>query len=347
MAITTTTIGSYPKPDYLRIPLFQPKHPDPTRQYAEYLERLDDSDLERLQRATTENVQHQVDAGIDIPTDGETPRSHYVHYHLWHLDGIDFAKLTEKTKRGGAWKARFPTITSKVSARDPFLPDDYRRAQAATDRPVKMTVPGPMTIIDSTADTWYHDDRQLAEDLAIALNQELHALAKAGCRHIQIDEPVFARQSDLACDWGIALLDTVFDGLPPTVNRVVHICCGYPSALDMDDFPKAPREAYFAMADLLNAAAINTISIEDAHRFNDLSLLERFSNVAVILGVVQIANTHVESTEAIYGRLVAALEHIDASRLIAGPDCGLAMLPRELVFNKLKSLCDAASQLHG
>lgn len=345
MSVTTTTIGSYPKPDYLRIPNFVPKHPDPTRRHSEYLASRTEEDLVLLERATRENVTHQVDAGIDIPTDGETPRSHYVHYHLMQLGGIDFVNLTKRVTRGGAWEAKFPTIVDDITVGEHFLVDDWKRAQAATDRPVKMTLPGPMTIMDSVVDKHYSDDQTLAAALADALNYEAKALADAGCRHIQIDEPVFARKASAALEWGGTMLERAFNGIDDTVTRTVHICCGYPSAVDLDDFPKAPREAYFDLAAMLDAAAIDCVSIEDAHRYNDLSLLDAFKQTRVILGVVQIAATRIETVDEISERLRGALGHIDKERLLAGPDCGLAMLDRDIVFQKLSNMCRAARAL--
>ena len=345
MAIRTTTIGSYPKPDYLRIPNFVPKHPDPTRRYSEYIASRTPDDLALLERATNENVLHQVEAGIDIPTDGETPRSHYVHYHLRQLGGIDFQNLSERATRGGAWQAKFPTIIDKITTGQNFLVEDWQRAQAATDRPVKMTLPGPLTIIDSVVDKHYGDDRTLASDLANALNFEAHALAQAGCRYIQIDEPVFARKADIAIEWGCETLAQAFSGLNADVTRTVHICCGYPSGVDLTDFPKAPRDAYFQLAKQLDALAVDCVSIEDAHRYNDLELLGLFDSTSVILGVVQIAATRIETVEEIKSRLQDALKYIDKDRLIAGPDCGLAMLNRDTIFAKLSNMCEAAQSL--
>ncbi len=345
MAIQTTTIGSYPKPDYLRIPKFVPKHPDPTRRYSEYLRTRSVEDDAMLERATRDNVLHQVEAGIDIPTDGETPRSHYVHYHLRQLGGIDFANLTQRATRGGTWTAKFPTVVSDIVVGEHFLIDDWQRAQNATERPIKMTLPGPMTIIDSVVDKYYRDDRALAAALADALNYEMRALAAAGCRHIQIDEPVFARKASAALDWGGEMLERAFRGIADDVTRTVHICCGYPSAVDLKDFPKAPREAYFELADMLDQSFIDSVSIEDAHRHNDLSLLQRFKNKSVVLGVVQIAATRIESVEEIAERLRAALRYIDRERLLAGPDCGLAMLERQVVFEKLSNMCAAAKSV--
>lgn len=343
MTIRTTTIGSYPKPDYLRIPPFIPKHPDPTKRYTEYLASRTPDDDALLERATHENVRHQVDAGIDIPTDGETPRSHYVHYHLRQLGGVDFENLSERSTRGGAWTAQFPTIVDEISVGPHFLPADWARAQAATDKPVKITLPGPMTIIDSVVDRHYGDEPALAMDLAAALNQEAKALAAAGCQYIQVDEPVFARKADAALSWGIAALEKVFEGVGPSATRVVHICCGYPSGLDLEDFPKAPREAYFDLAAGLDRIAVDCVSIEDAHRYNELSLLRSFKETSVILGTVQIAATRVETVAEIRARLTDALKHIDKDRLLAGPDCGLAMLDRGTVFAKLKAMSEAAA----
>ncbi len=345
MVLKTTTIGSYPKPDYLRIPAFVPKHPDPTQRYTEYLASRTAEDDALLTRATRENVLHQVEAGIDIPTDGETPRSHYVHYHLRNLGGVDFSNLSQHVTRGGAWKANFPTITGKIEVGPHFLDADWTRAQAATSHPVKMTLPGPMTIIDSTVDNYYQDDRALAADLADALNYEVRALERAGCRYIQIDEPVFARKSETALAWGIEMLERAFDGVGRDVVRTVHICCGYPSAVDLDDFPKAPKEAYFELAKRIDQASIDWVSLEDAHRHNDLALLEAFEATGIILGVVQIAATRIEPVEEITVRLAQALRHIDAERLMAGPDCGLAMLDRETVQAKLRNLCKAVHAL--
>lgn len=345
MSILTTTIGSYPKPDYLRIPPFIPKHPDPTKRYSEYLASRTPEDDALLERATRENVSHQVEAGIDIPTDGETPRSHYVHYHLRQLGGVDFENLSERSTRGGAWTAQFPTVTDKIGVGPNFLPADWKRAQAATDKPVKMTLPGPMTIIDSVVDRHYGDEATLAMDLAAALNHEARALADAGCRYIQIDEPVFARKAENALSWGLAALERAFDGIDPSVTRVVHICCGYPSGLDLEDFPKAPRDSYFELARGLDDIAVDCVSIEDAHRYNDLTLLRSFERISVILGTIQIAATRIETVDEIRTRLTDALKHIDAERLLAGPDCGLAMLDRDTVFAKLNNMCEAARSI--
>lgn len=350
MALLATTIGAYPKPDCTPISdWFQaprgPDDPDPTAAFAQQLAAAGDAAEALFLKATEAVVTDQVEAGIEVPTDGEIRRENYVHYHCRHLDGIDFERLTRKALRGGAYSAELPTITGRVRARDRFLARDYRAAQAFTERPMKITVPGPMTIADTVHDAHYQDVRRLGADLADAINVEVRALAEAGCRWIQIDEPVFARKPEAALAYGIENLERCFHGIPAAVNRVVHMCCGYPDRLDRDDYPKADPRAYFELAPAIDEAGVDAVSLEDAHRHNDLALLELFPRTRVILGVVAIAKSRVEPVEEIRHRLGAALAHIDADRLIAAPDCGLGMLGRDLAIRKLRNLCKAAHGL--
>jgi 5-methyltetrahydropteroyltriglutamate--homocysteine methyltransferase len=133
--------------------------------------------------------------------------------------------------------------------------------------------------------------------------------------------------------------------VPRSTERVVHVCCGYPDRLDAEDYPKAPNEAYLALAGGLDEVAIDAVSLEDAHRPNDLALLERFARKKVILGVIAIARSRVEEIDEIRDRLRAALDHIDPHRLLAAPDCGLGLLGRTLARDKLKVLAAAAHGL--
>jgi len=349
MALLTTTIGAYPKPDYVPTPDWFREGgtglSSPTEAYQKYLTNLPSNIEEILDRGTQEVVKDQVNVGIDIPTDGEIRRENYIHYHCRHIDGIDFSNLTAKTSRQGAWMANLPTVTDPLKTRDHFLPRDYRIAQAATDRPVKITVPGPMTITDSIADLYYNDDKRLGSALSAALNEEILALAKAGCTWIQVDEPVFARKPDKALDYGIENLERCFHGLPDHVARAAHICCGYPDYLDQENFQKADQRIYLQLSDAIEDSSIRAISLEDAHRHNDLSLLEHFKTTTVMLGVIAIANSRIETVAEITQRLQAALKHIDADRLIAAPDCGLGFLDRELALAKLANMVSAAKSV--
>lgn len=346
MPLLTTTIGSYPKPDYTPVPgwfSIRDRHrTNPTEAYSAFLADTPADAQATMDRATREVVQEQAAIGIDIPTDGEVRREHYIYYHLRHLQGFDFDRLTVNVMRGGAWRAEVPTVVGPLSAGPEFLVQDWRKAQAVTDHQVKITVPGPLTIMDSTADTHYRDERELAFALADALNVEIRRLAEAGCAWIQVDEPVFARKPDRALDYGVEALGRCFAGVSAPVNRAVHICCGYPTELDQEDYPKADQQSYVALADAIEDAPVDAVSIEDAHRHNDLKLLERFRSTKVILGVVGIARRRIEPVEEIRARLVQALDHIDADRLIAGPDCGLIMLDRPTATAKLSNLVAAA-----
>jgi 5-methyltetrahydropteroyltriglutamate--homocysteine methyltransferase len=346
----TTTIGAYPKPDYVPIrDWFQAENgtdtADPTAGYAETLSARA-GDIEAvLYRATAEVVREQDDLGIDILSDGEIRRENFIHYHCRHLKGIDFEELSEIEAGDGS--VLLPTITGPVQAGPPFLVRDWKIAQAATRKPVKITIPGPMTIAARIADAFYKEDAEArGRALAEALNVEIRRLGDAGCPVIQIDEPLFARKTEEALAYGLEHLERCFHGLPPTTERVLHICCGYPDRLDPEeDYPKAPRESYFELAPTLQDVAIDTVSIEDAHRPNDLALLERFSRTRVILGVIAIAKSRVEAVEEVRSRLIKALDHIDRHRLLAAPDCGLGFLGRTLARDKLKVLVEAAKSL--
>jgi len=350
MPITTTCIGAYPKPDYLALPDWF-NNPDgvdtenPTELWQKALDALPNAEG-MLDRAVKDVVGQQLLAGIDIPTDGEVPRENYIHYQCRHIEGIDFSRLTRKVLRDGAYTANMPTIIQPVKAREAFLYKDWQRAQRYAsvlgDKPIKITIPGPMTIGDTTADVYYDTPDKRGAALADAINGDVLALAEAGCRHIQIDEPVFARYQDDALDFGFENLERAFYGCPDSVTRTVHMCCGYPGSLDDTDYPKANHDVYFALADAIEASSINAISLEDAHRYNDLTLLERFNNTTVIFGAVAIAESRLESVEEIRARLLDAMKHIDADRLIAAPDCGLGFLGWDLAFEKLSNLCQAA-----
>ena len=346
MGLSTTTIGSFPKLDYVEVrDWFQ------TGYKVDYDARyFKDRSIETsLTLATRDAVLAQVNAGIDIPTEGEQRRENYIYYHCRHLTGIDFEHFTIQEMRSGAWEERVPTIIGKITAgEDNFLRYDWQIAQLFTDRPIKITIPGPMTIADTLGNDYYNDEQLLAKDLAAAINVEIKDLAAAGCKYIQVDEPVFARYPDKAIKFGIENLERCFYGTEKDVNRSVHICCGYPLELDQPDekYEKADPASYFTLAKPLDESKyIDAVSIEDAHRHNDLSLLEHFKQTDVILGVIEIAKTRIETYEEIRERLIAAHEHIDANRLIAAPDCGLGMLDQDITIAKLESLVKAAQSI--
>ncbi len=349
MALLTATIGAYPKPAYVPVPdWFQEKDTaqiNSVAAYNRYLLQRPKNAGQLLDQAACEVVEEQVRLGIDFPTDGEIRRENYIHYHCRHLEGVSFSELREKVMRSGAWVNAVPTITGRIRPKAHFLPRYWKIAQAVTAKPITVTIPGPMTISDSLADNYYGDEKTLGRELAEALNSEVLALVWAGCRRIQIDEPLFAREVEKASAYGIEHLERCFHNVPDEVVRITHICCGYPSEIDNEDYVKASPEAYFRLASSLNEAEINAVSIEDAHRHNDLSLLEAFPETTIILGTVAIARTRIETVEEIRQRLQQALNHIDAERLLAAPDCGLGMLSRETAVAKLGNMVQAAKSV--
>lgn len=347
MPLKTTCIGAYPKPDYVPIrDWFQVGH-DATDYNDTVLRNWSEAPEIQglLDKATAEVVRDQIDCGIDIPTDGEIRRENYVHYQCRHFDGFDFENLTKRVLRNGAYTAELPTIRGPVRARgQSVLTRDYQVAQAASDRPVKITLPGPLTISDTTADEHYNDPRALAFDLAAALNAEARALAAAGCTYIQIDEPIFARKPDAALDFGTEALRRCFDGLPDDVTRVMHMCCGYPNRLDDTDYPKADPESYIKIARQVDGIA-DQISIEDAHRHNPERLFSLFTRSTLIVGFITVASSRIEPVSEIAARMEQILQHLPQDRLIAAPDCGLGFLGRELAMTKLRNLSEAAGAI--
>ena len=345
--ILTTTIGSYPKPDYLKIPdWFQgEKGTDaeyPTKGWEEAIKSLG-SDFEAIiNKATQEIISDQIECGIDIITDGEVRRENYIHYHCRFLKGIDFDNLTKQTARTGNYDCYLPTIVNKVEFDKPFLSNEFKINQKFSSKPVKVTIPGPLTITDTIADDYYKDNKKLGIDLSIAINNEVKILADSGCNYIQIDEPLFARKTKEALNFGIENLERCFHGIPNEIEKIVHICCGYPDKVDAINYPKAPVNSYNNLASYLEDSNVDTISIEDAHRHNDLKLLEDFKTKKIIFGLIKIASSEIEEVEEIRTRIKDCLNHIDAERLIAAPDCGLGYLSRDMAKIKLRNLSAAA-----
>ena len=343
-SLQTTVIGAYPKPSYIHLEDWF-RSDRPSKLYEEYQKNKSETQI-LFDRAIKEAVQEQVALGIDIPTDGEIPREHYIYYHCRHLNGIDFSILTKKVMREGAWIAQVPTITGPISAQQPFLTYDYHIAQQATNSPIKITIPGPLTIMDSVADRYYFDEEKLGIALATSINKEIKALVDAGCTWIQIDEPLFARYPEKALKFGIKLLERCFDGVPDEVTTVVHICCGYPQYLDQENYMKADPQSYVKLAQALDKSTnIKALSIEDAHSRNNPQLFSLFTHKIIILGVIDISRSRVESIDEITEHIQDILHYIPAERLMIAPDCGLTMLPKDIVYKKIKNMCAAVRSI--
>ena len=346
----TTVIGAYPKPDYLKITdWFNAKGgtdtATPTKFYEDEIKKMGADAESIFDKAAKEVIKDQLDCGIDIITDGEIKRENYIHYHCRHLNGVDFNTLTEKVARTGNYKCWLPTITNKISATDPFLVNEWKSNQSLSNKPVKVTIPGPMTITDTIANTHYTSDEEMGYDLAIAINTEIKRLVDAGCKYIQVDEPLFARKPENALLFGIKNLEKCFAEINQSdIEKITHICCGYPDKIDAVNYPKAPLDSYKKIAKALDSSKIDSVSIEDAHRYNDLSLLKNYKNTKIIFGVIKIASSKIETVEEIESRIKETLKFISKEQLIAAPDCGLGHLNRELAIKKLKIMSLAAKK---
>ena len=185
--------------------------------------------------------------------------------------------------------------------------------------------------------------KKMGEDLAEAIKVEINRLADAGCKYIQIDEPLFARKPKEAIEYGIKNLEKCFEEIiNKKIEKITHICCGYPDKLDAVDYPKAPLNSYHEIAEMLDKSIIDSISIEDAHRYNNLNLLDKFKNKKIIFGVLKIASSKIDSENDINERVKQSLKYIPKERLILAPDCGLGHLSKDISIKKLKIMTKVA-----
>ena len=349
--IETTTIGSFPKPSYVPVrDWFDAAREtggmnsvQTTRDFTKDSQKDKDAQEALFIRAAKQVIDIQIRAGITIPTDGEVRRENYIHYHCRHLAGFDFDNLEHRVLRDGAYETDLPAIRKKIvhNGRS-YAAHDYKTAQSVSSRPLKFTLPGPLTIMDTTADCFYNDRPRLNSALADTVNKEVLALVEAGCQYIQVDEPLFARQVEDALDFGMEGLERCFHNVPKSVTRVVHMCCGYPDHLDDLDYKKADPDSYHRLSAAIDGAAFDQVSIEDAHCCNNLDLLDKLPNKTVIFGAVAIASSRIESVDEVVARLQSVLTHIDRDRLVVAPDCGLGLLPADLAEAKLRVMCAAA-----
>jgi len=355
--LMTTTCGSCPKQPRLRryAPQFHTKSvwaAEGIRKNLNFLSALeDDYELQWLLNSSTREAIRYLDkAGIDIIAHPEQERANYVDNLLMRITGFDFVNLQWMMVRDVQETYR-PRIVRPIGATGDALAKDWRISQsfsnAASGRPVKMTFPGPATIINSVFNAYrpYDDTRRLREDLIAALNKEVHGLYDAGCRHFQIDDAYLSRDWELALDHGIEDVERVFHGLPDDAVSTLHMCRGYTNELDQEGYPKADKLSYQMLAEALDASGINAVSLEDAYEYNDLSLFNKFKRTTVVLGSVSVVKTKIEPVEDIRARAHEVVERVgDPDRVVLAPDCGGTMLPLKIFSEKIRNM-RAAAQL--
>jgi len=329
----TTIAGSLPKPAWLA---------EPDKLWPQW--RLSGADLATGKLDATLNwLKLQEDAGIDIVTDGEQSRQHFVHGFLEFVDGIDFGHKVEMGIRNNRYKAMVPTVTGALKLRDRVHGTEARFARAHTKRKLKITMPGPMTIIDTIADQHYGDRVKMAFAFADLLNKESRALEAEGVDVIQFDEPAFNVYMDEVPTWGVEALHRAVDGLKCVT--AVHICYGYGIKANIDWKATLGGEwrQYEKIFPALAASKIGQVSVESINSKVPLSLLALLKGKDVQIGVIDVATDDIETPEAVCAAIEAAMKYVPKERIVCGTNCGMAPMHRDIAAKKLEALGKGAA----
>jgi 5-methyltetrahydropteroyltriglutamate--homocysteine methyltransferase len=324
----TTIAGSLPKPSWLA----EPRRLWPSWKVA------GDALAEAKRDATLLWINAQEDAGIDIVSDGEQSRQHFVHGFLEAVDGIDFARRVELGIRNNRYKALVPTVVGPLRLKGRVHETEARLARAHTKRKLKFTLPGPMTIVDTIADSHYGDKLKLAMAFAAALNEEARALAADGVDVIQFDEPAFNVYMDDVRRWGIDALHRAADGLK--CKTAVHICYGYgiKANIDWKETLGSEWRQYEAIFPALAQSKIDQVSVECAHSHVPISLLGLLNGKDVLVGVIDVATDRVETPGEVVAVIAEAMKHVPKERIFPCTNCGMAPMDRVVALKKLEAL---------
>jgi 5-methyltetrahydropteroyltriglutamate--homocysteine methyltransferase len=333
--VTTTITGSLPKPAWLA---------KPEMLWAPWL--LPPDILAEGQRdAVVLALRDQEEAGIDVVTDGEQTRQHFVHGFLEQIEGIDVSRRVTLGIRADRYKAEVPVVRGPIRRRRPIHLEDVRFARARTRRPLKFTVPGPMTIVDTLADEHYRSRERLAMEFARLLNEEARELASAGLDVLQLDEPAFNVDQYLGevRAWGIAALERAIEGVP--IRTAVHICYGYgiPANIEWKRTLGGEWRQYEETFPLLARSRIDQVSIECARSRVPVALVGLLAGKAVAVGAIDVASTAVETPEEVAATIRSALPYVPPDRLLASTNCGMVTLPRPVAAAKLRALTAGAA----
>ena len=328
MLFPTTIAGSLPKPEWLA---------EPNMLWAPWKSKGDE--LARAKRdATLLALKLQEDAGIDIPTEGEQARQHFVHGFLEKVEGIDFAHKVEMGIRKDRYKAMVPQVVAPLRLKGRVHAEEARVARTHTTRKLKFTLPGPMTIIDTIADKYYGDRVKMAFAFAELLNEEAKALQADGVDVIQFDEPAFNVYMDEVSDWGIKALERAAEGL--TCATAVHICYGYgiKANTDWKETLGSEWRQYEQIFPAIDASPIQQVAIECRNSHVPLELLSLLPNKIVQAGVIDVASDTVETSEDVVRVIEDVAKFVTKSRIIATTNCGMAPMHRDIAEAKLAAL---------
>ncbi|MCP8899712.1 methionine synthase [Gilvimarinus xylanilyticus] len=329
--LPTSTAGSLPKPAWIA---------EPEKLWSPW-KLQGDKLIEGKQDALRVAVQEQQQAGIDIVSDGEQTRQHFVTTFIEYLNGVDFERR-KTVKIRDRYEASVPVVVDSVARKNPVFVDDAKFLRNQTQQPIKWALPGPMTMIDTLFDDYYQSREKLAWEFAKILNQEAKELEAAGVDIIQFDEPAFNVFFDEVNDWGIAALEKAIEGL--RCETAVHICYGYGIKANTDWKKTLGSEwrQYEEVFPKLQASSINFISLECHNSRVPMDLLELIRGKKVMVGAIDVASQKIETPQEVADTLRQALRFVDADKLYPCTNCGMAPLPRQVARGKLNALSAGA-----
>jgi 5-methyltetrahydropteroyltriglutamate--homocysteine methyltransferase len=329
----TTIAGSLPKPSWLA---------EPGKLWPQW--KLAGEALDEAKRdATLVWIKTQEDAGIDVVSDGEQSRQHFVHGFLESVEGLDFQHKVKMGIRDNRYEAMVPVVVGAVRLRGRVHETEARVARAHTTRKLKITMPGPMTMVDTVADSHYRDKAKLAMALAELLNQEARALEAQGVDVIQFDEPAFNVYMDDVKRWGIEALHRAIEGLK--CRTAVHICYGYGIQANID-WKKSLGSQWRQYEEIFPALAksrLDQVSVECMNSRVPMSLLKLLAGKDVLVGAIDVATERVETPEEIAGLIAEATKYVPREHIFACTNCGMAPMKREVAVAKLQALSAGAA----
>ena len=328
MMFPSTVAGSLPKPSWLA---------EPNKLWPQWRQQGDELAAAKLD-ATLLAIKWQEDAGIDIVCDGEMSRQHFVHGFLEFVDGIDFAHKVEMGIRADRYKAMVPVVRGNLKLKGRVHQAEARHARAHTERKLKITLPGPMTISDTIADAHYGDKIKMAMAFAALLNQEARALEADGVDVIQFDEPAFNVFMGDVAGWGIEALHRAIEGLKCTT--AVHICYGYGIKANIDWKNSLGNEwrQYEEIFPALAKSRIGQVSVECIDSRVPLKLLSLLKGKDVLVGVIDVATDEVETPQRVAQVIGEVMKFVPREKIIACTNCGMAPMRREIAEGKLIAL---------
>jgi 5-methyltetrahydropteroyltriglutamate--homocysteine methyltransferase len=331
--LETTIAGSLPKPGWLA---------ETQKLWPSW--KAEGAELARAKRdATLLWLKEQEAAGLDIVTDGEQSRQHFVHGFLEYVEGIDFEHKVKMGIRNNRYDAMVPVVTGALRLKGRVHQTEARLMRANTKKKIKITMPGPMTIVDTIADRHYGDKVKLAMAFAELLNQEARALEKDGIDVIQFDEPAFNVYMDDVKRWGIDALHRAIKGLKCTT--VVHICYGYgiKANLDWKETLGSEWRQYEEIFPALAKSKIDQISLECIHSKVPVELLKLLKGKDVLVGVIDVASDKVETPQEVFNVIKTASKYVAPKHLFPCTNCGMAPMDREIARRKLEALAAGAA----